>query len=895
MGIVNRDGVGIARAGPGVKTAGMKRLPLLGFALTALAAPSLAADVLSWEEAPPTIYTLEVELPAKPPQFAQALQPKLVVDATRFLDGRVPRAPIQSLSDLVWHHALLLPAETLPRRKGKPSAHEALLTFTPSAKVQAREQHLVTRKGKGLAVIVSQVRLSSQAQALGWTQANLDVERVFDPETKRLEACSFRLTTVANGTPSVWSGTIAAGEAFDLDPQRFAARVEEAIGKGRAALLKLLPQARASGGHNLGRTALACFALLRSGVPPAELDAHFGWMAKQPLDHTYSVALYVMALEARSVQRSTLPPGDEVRSVTRFDRGDPDERDLAEIKRATAWLLAARKQGEGWWSYSGHSDLGPLGHDGKAKATAGDRSNSQFAVLALHSAAASGVEIPPAVWLEILDEHERAQEKKGDPGSLAGSEYARHSVFHTGDEGGASSEEEGTKVRKPRPGEETQAGAQRRGWSYGCRRAAGNGSAYGSMTAAGLSSLAVAREALAHEKQLPPKLDQQARTNLRDGLAWMAHRFDASRNPGRAASSWYFYYLYSIEKAMDLVGVERLGRFPWWRMGAIELLSRQDATDGSWTKRLEDTSFALLFLNRATLPAKLEIAEVGRVMTGGAQAWDAVVIEDLGRVRASEVLRSLKTVPRGELRQRLKLAKQCLELARSDVQGRLLAELPALLEHRDKNVKRFAKRAARDLVRTDDPDELRALGARFTELEAWARERDYAQIPALVAQLGERAPDLLRTEQLRVAGALRAVEAVDVLLPTLDERERAARQASWRILRGLLGGGLEFDPGGPARLRGEQLAGIQTWWEQNKAGTLQQAQIQRAVEDLGRPQRAAAAEEALRGFGKPALRPLVDALRVEASRARAHALLQAISGKTLPPEPEAWLEALGAG
>ncbi|MEZ6185019.1 MAG: hypothetical protein R3F62_08430 [Planctomycetota bacterium] len=867
----------------------LRPLPLAA-ALVLACSPTLAKDALTWEGAAPAVYTLELTPPATPPQRAEALQDHAVVHPSGFLDGRVPRAPIASLSDLVWHHALLLPSDELPRKKGKPLEATRSLSFSGSA-VESEERHQLVRVGRKKAAIQSRIMLRTQVTTLGWTQVGLELERVFDPQAQRLEACSLRLVWVqADGQQFVYTGTIAAQPPVDTEPTRFAARVEEAIGRGRAALLKLAAQARAQQGHALGRTALACFALLRSGVPPADLDPYFAFMAQQKLDHTYSVALYVMALEARSVART--PASAHGGTVARFDRGQVPARDKAEIERATAWLLAARKPQEGWWSYGGHSDLGPTAHDGKTPATAGDRSNSQFAVLALHSALASGVDVPPAVWQEILDEHHVAQETKGDPGSLTGTVYLRHSAFFDPAAAEAGADAEATRARGGKEGGESAA-LLRRGWAYGTHRAAGNGSAYGSMTSAGLSSLAVAREALADAKRLSPEHDRQAKADLQSGLAWLAHRFDPSQNPGRGHSGWFFYYLYSVEKAMDLVGVERLGPAPWWQLGAIELLYRQDATDGSWTKTLEDTAFALLFLNRATLPAKLEIEAAGRVLTGAEQAWDALTIPDVGRVRASEVLRSLTSVSKRELRERLKLAEACLDQARPAVQGRLLAELAPLLEHSDKAVKRFAKKRARDLVKRDDPAELRALGARFADVQAWGEDRDYAQIPALVALLEGDAPDLLRAEVLRVVGALRAVEATPALLPGLEASEADDRRAHWQIVVGLLRAGLEFDPEGPSRQREEQVAALRTYWDLEGKRLLREAQIQRAVEDLARPERAAAAEETLTVVGEQALRPLVDALRSEASRSRAHALLKKLSGKDLPPDPAAWLHALG--
>ena len=42
-------------------------------------------------------------------------------------------------------------------------------------------------------------------------------------------------------------------------------------------------------------------------------------------------------------------------------------------------------------------------------------------------------------------------------------------------------------------------------------------------------------------------------------------------------------------------------------------------------------------------------------------------------------------------------------------------------------------------------------------------------------------------------------------------------------------------------------------------------------------------------MGRPAIRPLIDALRVEASRKAAHALLKKLSQQAFPAEPAPWL------
>src|SRR5690606_7546703 len=129
--------------------------------------------------------------------------------------------------------------------------------------------------------------------------------------------------------------------------------------------------------------------LLRSGTPLEDVAPFYAWMEQQELRETYSVSLWIMALEALSVERQRVAAAEGTRSVARFRRGAVAPRHREQIAKAVAWLVAATK--DGWWDYT-------------AEAGRGDRSNSQFAVLALHSAAASGVEVPRAVWEAVLKE-----------------------------------------------------------------------------------------------------------------------------------------------------------------------------------------------------------------------------------------------------------------------------------------------------------------------------------------------------------------------------------------------------------------------------------------------------------------------------------------------------------
>ena len=63
-----------------------------------------------------------------------------------------------------------------------------------------------------------------------------------------------------------------------------------------------------------------------------------------------------------------------------------------------------------------------------------------------------------------------------------------------------------------------------------------------------------------------------------------------------------------------------------------------------------------------------------------------------------------------------------------------------------------------------------------------------------------------------------------------------------------------------------------------------------AVRDLRDSSRADAAAATLRELGDVAVRPLIDALRDEAIRGRAHRLLRQITGERLPEDVDAWLD-----
>ena len=121
------------------------------------------------------------------------------------------------------------------------------------------------------------------------------------------------------------------------------------------------------------------------------------------------------------------------------------------------------------------------------------------------------------------------------------------------------------------------------------------------MTCSGLASLIIARH---HLGQKQPTLDP----SVLNGLEWLAENFTVERNPHESTN--HYYYLYGIERAGVLAGTEFFGDQEWYPIGARYLLSQQSG-DGHWNSKngpstgsyqdYLDTSYAILFLRRATL------------------------------------------------------------------------------------------------------------------------------------------------------------------------------------------------------------------------------------------------------------------------------------------------------
>ncbi|MHC4959934.1 MAG: hypothetical protein ACYTGN_16335 [Planctomycetota bacterium] len=321
------------------------------------------------------------------------------------------------------------------------------------------------------------------------------------------------------------------------------------------------------GKHVFGTTALVVLTLTACGVPKEDPDVEkaMAWMALQFPEKTYELAVGLMAFE-----RAYTPPDESARKrVTTFRRDLPPDR--------RAWCVRAAKTLEkiatahGSWEYKAHNSRFIANPDS---------SNTQYGVLGLRAATRLGLAVDERTWLGVVRHFQGVRERKAKRGAVE--------LLYEG-----QAEGEAVAVKVPE--------------AAGFKYRVGHTRVWGSMTSAGICSLAVARHQLRRMKSPKIKaLERRIEEMILGGWAWLDANWSLERNPHKLGGAWYFYYLYTLERAAILTGVKRVGGRDWYFEGADQLLARQDAKKGSWNegggKDVSETCFALLFLKRATAP-----------------------------------------------------------------------------------------------------------------------------------------------------------------------------------------------------------------------------------------------------------------------------------------------------
>ena len=396
-----------------------------------------------------------------------------------------------------------------------------------------------------------------------------------------------------SGDPDSEDGDDEGGEFYDDDTTFSGKEVSKAIDKGIAWLIKKQGRNGSWGGMKgnstygggevggesklSGPTSLALYALLKCKVPlrhPA-VKRGFAYLKKHQKkpDDSYEVSMLLLAITAtadtakmsKTIKKRTAPP----KLAGQF-RGWANK--LVDY-------LVDKRTARGW----------RYNHDGKPENTAGgagpeDISSTQLAALALFAAHRLGIKTKRKVWEDILSYSMDQQEEDGP---------------------------EMTFKDPVDPKLDRKANA--RGFAY-CvgMEDPDEGEATGGMTACGLANIEMARFVLSDGGKKRAEWNQRpdakkVQSAIFDGLAWLVKYWSPFENPKKKKTNVYHvYWLYALERSMDLLDLSLVGSHRWYNEMGQELLNRQ-ASDGFWDTKTSlspsdtlDTSFALLFLKRAT-------------------------------------------------------------------------------------------------------------------------------------------------------------------------------------------------------------------------------------------------------------------------------------------------------
>ncbi|MBN2583078.1 MAG: DUF4159 domain-containing protein [Planctomycetes bacterium] len=313
--------------------------------------------------------------------------------------------------------------------------------------------------------------------------------------------------------------------------------------------------------YPVGQTALALLAMLEGGLTLEDRNARaaYTYVAENPVDKTYEVALIAMVLAKLPKQQNDRGKQKTMEKlVARF--ADSQATD----GMWTYWLLPPNKvpprEKGGWGRVVGSTWRGAF--------ASGDNSNTQFAVLALWELAKYGIEIPEPTLRRAIEHYVRTQTAGGGWSYILKPEKYKHPEIHP------------------------------------------------SMSATGLASLYILRDLLGETGErkfngtsspqcgAAGKYDQaieDAFNRVVRDLGVTNGLIELFGGPPFPRSG---YYSYAVGRIGAAGGRKRLGDHDWYREGAWYFLKNQQR-DGSWNTGYNEpieTSLAVLFLAKGRAP-----------------------------------------------------------------------------------------------------------------------------------------------------------------------------------------------------------------------------------------------------------------------------------------------------
>ncbi|MFH1422730.1 MAG: prenyltransferase/squalene oxidase repeat-containing protein [Planctomycetota bacterium] len=380
-----------------------------------------------------------------------------------------------------------------------------------------------------------------------------------------------------------------------------------------------------------GCTALCVYTLLKGGESPKSpaVQKAVAFMRSRPFKHVYSVACYVLALSAlyttdsHKAEDKEISSEEKIRTTIQDDpaadfRKKAAPQDKKMVIDAVDWLV--KNQQANVWRYPQHGE---------------DTSNTQYVMLAFNEAQRLGIPIPISSCLKTAQFFVKHQEESGPevewfpvPAADVSIRNLRKLEKEIRKEIGKIEKELKKDKDKERAdglttsvledardkifsGEKKKMFA--RGWCYMPIDPANQEwrkEITGSMTTSGIISLTVCKSVLEGTPEYSADFSVKVDQAIRDGCAWIAHKFTVTTNPTKSGDRFlhHYYYLYGLERAGALTLVFSFGTHNWYKEGA-ELILSQQQDDGSWialgggtSGPIPDTCFAILFLKKATTP-----------------------------------------------------------------------------------------------------------------------------------------------------------------------------------------------------------------------------------------------------------------------------------------------------
>ncbi|MHC4777310.1 MAG: hypothetical protein ACYTFG_01905 [Planctomycetota bacterium] len=357
--------------------------------------------------------------------------------------------------------------------------------------------------------------------------------------------------------------------------------------------------------HRAGLTALALYALLKSGVKPNDpvILRGFAFIEEnsKPKEHptdppkswvkvlsSYELSAMILALEARHNPhkkesiRVTLEKAKALKRRKRLKRPKPIVLPKLERDMMQDWVdrLIKRRAPHGWRYNILGMTLGGLEFQQ-------DMSSTQLAMLALRAAShCYGIKFDRKILYEVIDFCLAQQDPDGPKYEIAVDRHAGPSA----------------------PGKSIQVIAGKvRGFAYNRKSNTRHEKiSTGSMTTAGCANLIICRELLDRDPIFRRKYEVKVKQAIQDSFMWVEKHWSMEKNP--RSGSYFYYYLYGIERVGDLKGTLVIGDHYWYNEGA-ELLVEDQENNGAWQRGdthfpqdVINTCFALLFLDRATPP-----------------------------------------------------------------------------------------------------------------------------------------------------------------------------------------------------------------------------------------------------------------------------------------------------